>query len=214
MLGLSLVFRRQLGLYGHVVSSGVGFAGLFLVGFWLFAAIFARKIELFDPLGQIAEMQFASARRDRSPFRPALPVRRRQAGARPVRPGDRRRPDRAHHRAARDAARALRGRHARAAGRLFRRPRRRRAVLPGQSGAGLPDHRSLLPPGVAGHSRDADPLCAGRRLLRLSDRASRHAVHRRLSREARGAGAAARRPPCSRASGCSRPSSSTPTRSS
>jgi len=60
VLGLSLVFRKRLGLYGHVVGSGVGFAGLFLVGFWLFAAIFARKIELFDPLGQIAELQFAS----------------------------------------------------------------------------------------------------------------------------------------------------------
>jgi peptide/nickel transport system permease protein len=53
VLGLSLAFRRKLGLYGHVVASGVGFAGLFLVGFWLFAAIFARHIELFDPLGQI-----------------------------------------------------------------------------------------------------------------------------------------------------------------
>lgn len=60
VLGLSLVFRKRLGLYGHVVGSGVGFAGLFLVGFWLFAAIFARKIELFDPLGQIADLQFAS----------------------------------------------------------------------------------------------------------------------------------------------------------
>ena len=59
VLGLSLVFRKRLGLYGHVVGSGVGFAGLLLVGFWLFAAIFARKIELFDPLGQIAELQFA-----------------------------------------------------------------------------------------------------------------------------------------------------------
>lgn len=60
VLGVSLVFRKRLGLYGHVVGSGVGFAGLFLVGFWLFAAIFARKIELFDPLGQIAELQFAA----------------------------------------------------------------------------------------------------------------------------------------------------------
>ena len=34
-----------------MVASGVGFAGLFLVGFWLFAAIFAKQIELFDPLG-------------------------------------------------------------------------------------------------------------------------------------------------------------------
>jgi peptide/nickel transport system permease protein len=59
-LGLSLVFRRRLGLYGHVVASGVGFAGLFLVGFWLFAAIFARQIALFDPLGQIPELKDAA----------------------------------------------------------------------------------------------------------------------------------------------------------
>jgi peptide/nickel transport system permease protein len=60
VLGASLVFRRKLGLYGHVVASGTGFAGLLLVGFWLFAAIFAKHIELFDPLGQIAELQHAS----------------------------------------------------------------------------------------------------------------------------------------------------------
>ena len=58
-LGASFVFRRRLGLYGHVVQSGIGFAGLLLVGFWLFAAIFAKQIELFDPLGQIAELQHA-----------------------------------------------------------------------------------------------------------------------------------------------------------
>jgi peptide/nickel transport system permease protein len=59
VLGVSLYFRRKLGLYGHVVRSGVGFAGLFLVLFWLFAAIFGRAIVLFDPLGQIPEMKDA-----------------------------------------------------------------------------------------------------------------------------------------------------------
>jgi len=58
-LGASFVFRRRLGLYGHVVQTGTGLAGLMLVGFWLFAAIFANEIELFDPLGQIAELQHA-----------------------------------------------------------------------------------------------------------------------------------------------------------
>ncbi len=58
-LGASFVFRRRLGLYGHIVETGTGLAGLFLVGFWLFAAIFAKEIELFDPLGQIAELQHA-----------------------------------------------------------------------------------------------------------------------------------------------------------
>ena len=40
-------------------QTGTGLAGLLLVGFWLFAAIFANEIELFDPLGQIAELQHA-----------------------------------------------------------------------------------------------------------------------------------------------------------
>ncbi len=60
VLGLSIAYRRKLGLYGQVVHSGAGFAGLLLVLFWLFAAVFARKIELFDPLGQIAEMKNAA----------------------------------------------------------------------------------------------------------------------------------------------------------
>ena len=60
VLALSVAYRRKLGLYGHVVQSGAGFAGLLLVLFWLFAAVFARRIELFDPLGQIARMQYAA----------------------------------------------------------------------------------------------------------------------------------------------------------
>ena len=60
VFGASFVFRRRLGLYGYVVQSGAGFAGLLLVGFWLFAAIFAKQISLFDPLGQIAEMKDAA----------------------------------------------------------------------------------------------------------------------------------------------------------
>jgi peptide/nickel transport system permease protein len=60
LLTLSFVFRPRLGLYGHVVGSGTGLAGLILVGFWLFAAIFANQIELFDPLAQIAELQHAA----------------------------------------------------------------------------------------------------------------------------------------------------------
>ena len=60
LLTLSFVFRPRLGLYGHVVASGTGLAGLILVGFWLFVAIFANQIELFDPLAQIAELQHAA----------------------------------------------------------------------------------------------------------------------------------------------------------
>jgi peptide/nickel transport system permease protein len=59
MLGASYAFKKKLGLYGHVVQSPTGFIGLFLVGFWLFAAVFGQAIVLFDPLGQIAEMKNA-----------------------------------------------------------------------------------------------------------------------------------------------------------
>ena len=59
VLGASFAFRRKLGLYGHILETGPGLAGLLLVGFWLFAAIFAKWIMLFDPLGQIAEMKDA-----------------------------------------------------------------------------------------------------------------------------------------------------------
>jgi peptide/nickel transport system permease protein len=59
LLGASFAFRRRLGLYGHVIRSGPGLAGVVLLGFWLFAAIFANWISPFDPLGQIAEMKDA-----------------------------------------------------------------------------------------------------------------------------------------------------------
>ncbi len=59
VLGLSMAYRRRLGLYGQVVKSGVGFAGIFLVLFWLFAAVFAQVVGPFDPLAQIPEMKDA-----------------------------------------------------------------------------------------------------------------------------------------------------------
>jgi peptide/nickel transport system permease protein len=59
VLGLSVRYRRRLGLYGQVVKSGVGFVGLFLVLFWLFAALFANVVVPFNPLAQIPEMKDA-----------------------------------------------------------------------------------------------------------------------------------------------------------
>jgi peptide/nickel transport system permease protein len=59
VLGAGYAFRRRLGLFGHIVETGPGLAGLLLVGFWLFTAIFAKWIMLFDPLGQIADMKDA-----------------------------------------------------------------------------------------------------------------------------------------------------------
>jgi peptide/nickel transport system permease protein len=59
LLSLSLAFRRRLGLYGHLVNSSVGFAGVFICGFWVFTAIFANIVAPFGPLEQIAAMKHA-----------------------------------------------------------------------------------------------------------------------------------------------------------
>ncbi len=59
LLALSLLFKRKLGLYGYVVETGTGFAGVLLLAFWLFTAIFAARIAPFDPLGQISAMKDA-----------------------------------------------------------------------------------------------------------------------------------------------------------
>ena len=59
VLGAGFALRRKLGLFGHILETGPGLAGLLLVGFWLFSAIFAKWIMLFDPLGQIADMKDA-----------------------------------------------------------------------------------------------------------------------------------------------------------
>lgn len=59
LLVLSFSFRRRLGLYGHLIGSGVGLAGVILCGFWIFTAIFAPAIAPFSPLNQIAVMKHA-----------------------------------------------------------------------------------------------------------------------------------------------------------
>ena len=56
---LSFVWRRRLGLYGHLLQSGVGFAGVLICLFWLFTAFFANIVAPFDPLSQIAVMKHA-----------------------------------------------------------------------------------------------------------------------------------------------------------
>jgi peptide/nickel transport system permease protein len=57
--GASIAYRRKLGLYGHVINTGVGFAGVTLILFWLFVAILQRWIITIDPLQQIAAMRYA-----------------------------------------------------------------------------------------------------------------------------------------------------------
>ena len=59
LFAVSFTFRRKLGLYGQLFDSGAGIVGVFLIGFWIFAAIFADRIALFDPIGQIVAMKNA-----------------------------------------------------------------------------------------------------------------------------------------------------------
>ncbi|MEI4470273.1 ABC transporter permease [Frigidibacter sp. MR17.24] len=56
-LVLSFWFRRRLGLYGRLFDSPIGLVGLVMLLFWVFTALFADRIVLFDPLSQIAQMK-------------------------------------------------------------------------------------------------------------------------------------------------------------
>lgn len=57
--GLSIPFRRKLGLYGKLFDSPIGMVGFFLVMFWVYTAIFAGLIITHDPLDQIARLKNA-----------------------------------------------------------------------------------------------------------------------------------------------------------
>jgi peptide/nickel transport system permease protein len=59
VLGASFVFRRKLGLYGDLFSSGAGIVGVGLCYFWILTALFAAAIAPFDPLAQIPIMKDA-----------------------------------------------------------------------------------------------------------------------------------------------------------
>jgi peptide/nickel transport system permease protein len=59
VLGASFVFRKRLGLYGELFTSGVGIAGVAICTFWLFTAIFSAQIAPFDPLAQFPIMKDA-----------------------------------------------------------------------------------------------------------------------------------------------------------
>jgi len=59
VLAASFMFRRRLGLYGHLIGSGVGLAGVVICAFWVFTAIFADVVAPFAPLNQIAVMKHA-----------------------------------------------------------------------------------------------------------------------------------------------------------
>ncbi len=57
ILTLSFMFRKRLGLYGKLLGSPIGTAGLVLVLFWVLTAIFADLIATMDPLTQISGMK-------------------------------------------------------------------------------------------------------------------------------------------------------------
>jgi len=59
ILGLSMIYKKKLGLYGQLFDSGVGIAGVAICFFWLFTAIFAGTVAPFDPLAQVPVMKDA-----------------------------------------------------------------------------------------------------------------------------------------------------------
>jgi peptide/nickel transport system permease protein len=59
LLILSYVFRPRLGLYGHLITSRVGVAGILICAFWVLTALLADVVAPFGPREQIALMKNA-----------------------------------------------------------------------------------------------------------------------------------------------------------
>jgi peptide/nickel transport system permease protein len=57
VFGLSITFKRRLGLYGKLFDSPVGMIGFAMVMFWVFTAAFASLIMTHDPLSQVSGMK-------------------------------------------------------------------------------------------------------------------------------------------------------------
>ena len=58
--GLSITFKRNLGLYGRIFDSTVGMIGFALVTFWVFTALYAGVFDLIathDPIAQVSGMK-------------------------------------------------------------------------------------------------------------------------------------------------------------
>ena len=49
---LMRMYRKRLGVFGHLLDSAVGITGLMIVLFWLFTALFADIVSTFEPLEQ------------------------------------------------------------------------------------------------------------------------------------------------------------------
>ena len=57
IFGVSIAFKRRLGLYGRLFDSIIGMIGFAIVLFWVLTAFFADMIITFDPLQQISGMK-------------------------------------------------------------------------------------------------------------------------------------------------------------
>ncbi|MFZ5751341.1 MAG: ABC transporter permease [Pseudomonadota bacterium] len=57
LFAVSIRYRRRLGLYGRLFDSTIGMTGFALVMFWVFTALFADWIVLYDPLAQLSGMK-------------------------------------------------------------------------------------------------------------------------------------------------------------
>ena len=55
--GLSINFKRRLGLYGKLFDSPVGMTGFAIVMFWVFTALFADLIITYDPIAQLGSVK-------------------------------------------------------------------------------------------------------------------------------------------------------------
>lgn len=59
LLVAAMVFRRRLGLLGHVMDNSIGLIGLTLVLFWVLVGLMAPGLVPHDPLSQITELKNA-----------------------------------------------------------------------------------------------------------------------------------------------------------
>jgi peptide/nickel transport system permease protein len=57
IIGLSVYFKKRLGLYGRLFDSRIGLIGFLIVLFWMLTALLADTIITFDPLQQISGMK-------------------------------------------------------------------------------------------------------------------------------------------------------------
>ena len=60
VFGVSIIYKRKLGLYGKLFDSTIGIIGFAIVLFWVFTGFFAGIFDLIithDPLSQVSGMK-------------------------------------------------------------------------------------------------------------------------------------------------------------